>query len=76
MPIIFENINIQIYQVVLIFQNFWSFRSIRNSQIATDCSVLTDSVFYALFSYFDESMGSIGGYEPWRSWNTVDKVLI
>ena len=33
---------------------------------------LTDSVFYVLFSYFDESMGSIGGYELWRSWNTVD----
>ena len=25
-----------------------------------------------LFAYFDETMGSIGGYEPWRSWNTVD----
>ena len=25
-----------------------------------------------LFAYFDESMGSIGGYEPWKSWNTVD----
>ena len=24
-----------------------------------------------LFAYFDESMSSIGGYEPWRSWNTV-----
>ena len=33
---------------------------------------LTDSVFIVLFSYFDESMGSIGGYEPWRSCNTVD----
>ena len=28
-----------------------------------------------LFAYFDESMGSIGGYEPWWSWNTVDIVL-
>ena len=25
---------------------------------------LTDSVFRALFAYFDESMASIGGYEP------------
>ena len=25
----------------------------------------TDSVFYVLFAYFDESMGSVGGYEPW-----------
>ena len=33
---------------------------------------LTDSVFYVLFAYFDESMSSIGGYEPQRSWNTVD----
>jgi len=32
---------------------------------------LTDSIFYVLFAYFDESMCSIGGYEPWRSWNTV-----
>ena len=37
---------------------------------------LTDSVFYVLFAYFDESMGSIGWYEPWWSWNTVDIVLI
>ena len=28
--------------------------------------------FYVSFAYFDESMGSIGGYEPWKSWNTVD----
>ena len=33
-------------------------------QIATDCSVLTDSVFRVLFAYFDESMAGIGGYEP------------
>ena len=26
---------------------------------------LTDFVFVALCAYFDESMGSIGGYEPW-----------
>ena len=25
---------------------------------------LTDSVLYVLFAYFDESMSSIGGYEP------------
>ena len=25
---------------------------------------LTDSVFYVLFAYFDESMSSIGEYEP------------
>ena len=33
---------------------------------------MTDSVFRVLFAYFDESMSSIGGYEPWRSYNTVD----
>ena len=51
-----HKINIPIAQVVLIFQNFWSYRSIRNSQIATDCSVLTDSVFFVLCAYFDGSM--------------------
>ena len=25
-----------------------------------------------LFAYFDESMSSIGGYEPYLSWNTED----
>ena len=33
----------------------------RMNQIATDCSVLTDSVFRMLFAYFSESMASIGG---------------
>ena len=33
---------------------------------------MTDSVFRVLFAYFDASMASIGGYEPWKSWNTVD----
>ena len=37
---------------------------------------LTDSIFYVLFAYFDESMGCIGGYEPWWSWNTVYIMLI
>ena len=32
---------------------------------------LTDSVFRVLFAYFDEYMASIGGYEPWISWNTI-----
>ena len=32
---------------------------------------LTDSVFYVLFAYFDESMASIGEYEPCKSWNIV-----
>ena len=29
-----------------------------------------------LLAYFDESMGSIRGYEPRWSWNKVDIVLI
>ena len=42
----------------------------RKLQITTDCYVF-DTVFRVLFAYFDESMSSIGGYEPQRSWNTV-----
>ena len=78
-----NKINTQISQVFLISQDFWSYISIQNIQIAADYSVFdrfcfrqilfsTDSVFYVLFAYFDESMASIGGYEPWKSWNTVD----
>ena len=36
----------------------------RLNQIATDCSVLTHYVFRVLFAYFNESMASIGGFEP------------
>ena len=32
---------------------------------------LTDSVFVVLIAYFDETMVSIGGYDPWKSENTV-----
>ena len=39
-----------------LFQNFWSSRSIRLIQIVL---FLTDSVFYVLFAYFDESMASM-----------------
>ena len=51
-----QKINIQIAQAVLCFQNFWSSRSFRLSQIGTDSSVLTDSVFFVLCAYFDGSM--------------------
>ena len=34
---------------------------------------LIDFVFFLLFAYFDDSMSGIGGYEPWKNWNTVDK---
>ena len=53
---VLQKINIQITLVVLFFQKFWSYRSIQNSYIATDCSVLTDSVFFVLCAYFDGSM--------------------
>ena len=43
-----------------------------NVQIPTDCPVLDRFCFCVLFAYFDASMASIGGYEPQRSWNTVD----
>ena len=42
-----------------------------NIRVFTECSVFADSVFDVLFAYFGESIGSIGGYEPYRSWNTV-----
>ena len=33
--------------------------------------LLTDSVFVVLVAYFDETMDSIGGYQPWKVENTV-----
>ena len=47
-----QKINIQIAQVVLIFQNFWSFRSIRNIQIATDYSVFDRFCFLCVVCLF------------------------
>ena len=57
-------INRQIPQV----QQFISeFLELHKYSKVTDCYrlfFLTDSVFRVLFAYFDESMSSIGGYEP------------
>ena len=72
MPILLQKINIQITLVLLFFQNFWSYRSIRNSQVATDCSILTDSVLFVLCAYFDGSMVFFDEFLPQKSWNTVD----
>ena len=47
-----KKINIKIVHVVLIFQNFWSYRSIRNSQIATDCSVFDRLCFLCVVCLF------------------------
>ena len=47
-----QKINIKNSQVVLIFQNFWSFRSIRNIQISTDCSVFERFCFLCVVCLF------------------------
>ena len=49
----------------IIFQNFCVTEVYEVSRLLQTVLFLTDSVFYALCSYFDESMGSTGGYEPW-----------
>ena len=67
-----KKIYIQITQVFRFCQNFWSSRSFQNSKIAIDCSVLTDSVFFALCAYFDGSMVFFEEFFPYKSWNTVD----
>ena len=67
-----QKINIQIAQVVLIFQIFLGYKSIWNSQIATNCSILTDSVFFVLCAYFDGSMVFFDEFFPYKSWNPVD----
>ena len=43
----------------------------QTSRLLQTVLFLTDSVLRVLFAYFDESMASIGGYEPQRSWNKV-----
>ena len=49
-----KKINKQIIHIVLIFQNLWSYRSIRSSQIATHCSVFDRFYFLCvcLFWWF------------------------
>ena len=56
MLIIFAEDQYTNYPGFLVFENFWSSIRIRKNQIATDCSVLTDSVFFVLCAYFDGSM--------------------
>ena len=69
-------INIQIIQVVLIFDNFGVLEVFEQIRLLQTVLFLTDSVFRVLFAYFDESMASIGGYEPYRSWSTLGLTLI
>ena len=49
---IVKKINKQTSQVLLMFQNFWSFKSIRNIQIATDCSVFDIFCFLCVVCLF------------------------
>ena len=43
-------------------------------QIATDCSFLTDSVFDAQFTCFDETINLYQWIKPWKSYITVDRM--
>ena len=52
----------QVHQFILEFLEFQKFALVTD-YYRLFC-FLTDSVFYVLFAYFDESMASIGGYEP------------
>ena len=67
-----HKIDIQISYVVLIFRIFGVTEVFEVSRLLQTVLFLTDSIFYVLFAYLDESIGTIGGYEPWKSWNTVD----
>ena len=48
----FHKINKKIIHIVLIFQNFWSYRSIWSSQIATNCSVFDRFCFLCVVCLF------------------------
>ena len=52
----------QVHQFILEFLEFQKY-TFDTDYYRLFC-FLTDSVFYVLFAYFDESMSSIGGYEP------------
>ena len=47
-----------------LFQNFWGYKVFETYRLIQTIMFLTNSVFRMLFAYFDESMASIGGYEP------------
>ena len=55
-PILIEVDQYTNFSGLPIFQSFWSYQSIRNSQIATNCFVLTNYVLFVLCAYFDGSM--------------------
>ena len=64
-------INRKIPHVYNLFQFFRVIKVFECYRLLQTVLFLTDSVFYELFAYFDESRSSTGGYEPWISWNTV-----
>ena len=47
-----RKINIHISQAILIFQSFWSYIRIRNTQIATDCSIFDRFCFLCVVCLF------------------------
>ena len=54
-------IGTHIYQVFLIYQDFWSYRSIRELQITTDCSVFDRFCFLRVVCLFWWIYGQFGG---------------
>ena len=49
----------KLFKLSNLFHNFWSYRSLLNFQITTDCPVLDRFCFCVLFAYFDASMASM-----------------
>ena len=57
------------------FRILWVTKVYEVSRLLQIVLFLTNSVFYVLFTYFDESMVCIGGCEPRWSWNTLNIML-
>ena len=57
-------INRQITNPEMYFIIFGVIEVFESYRLLQTVPFLTDSVFYVLFAYFDESMSSIGRYEP------------
>ena len=62
-----QNNDLRIASILLIFQNFGIKEVLEQFRSSQTVLFLTDSAFFVLFAYFYESMGSIGGYDPWKS---------
>ena len=59
-----HKIDIKSSQVVVMFRIFRVTEVYEVSRLLQTVLFLRDFVSIVLFAYFDESMGSIGGYEP------------